>query len=240
MYRFDAKLMAMPADINPARKMRMDPDGFGLATLIDDIANYDPELYLALRREFCGYFPHFKTIRVETENAIGRQLTEYGLYTVNTSTTPGKVILFETTSGDIVRARQASEGALLFLGFLALAYLPEPRRPKLLLIEEPEKGIYPKALDQIIPIVKRWTVESPSATTPQIVMSTHSPYVLSIFDPDQVTFLRRQEDGVHGRPLRDAPHIKERLAGGEFYLGELWYNLTEEELFGDVEVAKSS
>jgi len=38
---------------------------------------------------------------------------------------------------------------------------------------------------------------------------------------------------VVARPLRDAPHIDERLAGGEFYLGELWYNLDEEELFQD-------
>ena len=35
------------------------------------------------------------------------------------------------------------------------------------------------------------------------------------------------------RPLRDAPHIDERLGDGEFYLGELWYNLDEEELFQD-------
>ena len=42
----------------------------------------------------------------------------------------------------------------------------------------------------------------------------------------------RPDAPVRARPLRDAPNIKQRM-GNEFYLGELWYNLTEEELFGD-------
>jgi hypothetical protein len=33
--------------------------------------------------------------------------------------------------------------------------------------------------------------------------------------------------------MRDAPDIQQRLGGGAFYLGELWYNLSEEELFGE-------
>ena len=37
---------------------------------------------------------------------------------------------------------------MLFLGLLALIHSPEP--PKLLLIEEPEKGVYPKRLEEVI------------------------------------------------------------------------------------------
>jgi hypothetical protein len=70
---------------------------------------------------------------------------------------------------------------------------------------------------------------------PQIIMTTHSPYVLSFFEPEEATFLSRPPDApdapVRARPLREAPKIKERL-GDDFYLGELWYNLSEEELFG--------
>ncbi|HUT91400.1 MAG TPA: hypothetical protein VMY37_18015 [Thermoguttaceae bacterium] len=72
---------------------------------------------------------------------------------------------------------------------------------------------------------------------PQIIQTTHSPYVLSFFEPEEVTFLSRSKDGpdapVRARPLRDAPNIKERM-GSEFYLGELWYNLSEEDLFGEL------
>ncbi len=129
----------------------------------------------------------------------------------------------------MIRAQQASDGAILFLGFLALANLPHP--PRLLLIEEPETGIYPERLRQVIELLRKMTAAS-GETAPQIVFTTHSPYVLSLFQPEEVTFMSRGDDGiVRARPLRDAPHIKERLEG--FYLGELWYNLSEEELFAD-------
>jgi predicted ATPase len=147
----------------------------------------------------------------------------------------GKGICFETRLGARIRARQASDGAILFLAFLALAYVPTP--PTLLLIEEPENGIYPKRLGELIKLLKDLAHRADGVQLPQIIISTHSPYVVSFFEPEEVTFLGRPlhdaDAPVRARPLRDAPHIRDRLAGGEFYLGELWYNLTEEELFGD-------
>jgi predicted ATPase len=234
LYRFDPKVLAVPAVPNVARKFRMDPDGFGLATLLDDILGYDPELFLALRKTFCEIFPQFKAVRVETATAYYRQLGQQGVHNLMPGQPgqTGKVILFETQWGGVVRARQASEGVLLFLAFLALVHLPTEHRPKLILLEEPERGVYPKKLEELIQALKKW-VEAAGETAPQIVMATHSPYVISFFQPEQVTFLSRAKGGgVRARPLRYAPHIYDRLAGG-FYLGELWYNLTEEELFGD-------
>ena len=86
-------------------------------------------------------------------------------------------------------------------------------------------------------MLKEMVHRSEGVRFPQIILSTHSPYVLSFFEPEEVTFLSRPPDDPNGpvraRPLREAPHIKERLADGEFYLGELWYNLSEKDLFGD-------
>jgi predicted ATPase len=232
-YSFDAKLMAIPAAINPVRRFRMDPDGFGLATLLDDIVGYDPELFLRLRRDFCEFFPQFKSMRVETESAMGRSFSLTGIHSASSQT--GKGIYFETRSGKRIRAQQASDGALLFLGFLALVHLPEP--PGLLLIEEPENGVYPKRLGEVIQLLKHMAARTEGVQIPQIIITTHSPYVVSLFEPEEVTFLGRPggdpDAPVRARPLCDAPHLRQRLAGGEFYLGELWYNLTEEELFGE-------
>ena len=119
-------------------------------------------------------------------------------------------------------------------GLLALAHLPEP--PPLLLLEEPENGIYPKRLGEVITILKDLVHRTEGVRFPQIIMTTHSPFVLSFFEPEEVTFLSRDPNSVGGpvraRPLREAPNIEERL-GSDFYLGELWYNWTEEELFGE-------
>ena len=209
----------------------MDPDGFGLATLLDDILGYDPELFLALRRDFCEFFPQFKSVRIETQEALRRRFNITGQH--QTSTENGKGIFFETHEGRAIRAQQASDGAILFLGLLALIHSPEP--PKLLLIEEPEKGVYPKRLEEVIRLIRRLHDAPAGRAAPQIIMTTHSPYLLTSFHPDEVTLMaRRNGTGpVQARPLRDAPNIEERLGNGEFYLGELWYNLSEEELFAD-------
>jgi predicted ATPase len=233
LYRFDPQLMAIPAAIDPRRKLRMDPDGFGLSTLLDDILGYDAERFLALRRDFCEFFPQFRSVRIESVAAMHRQFQESGQHLASPAT--GKGIFFELASGRAIRAQQASDGAILFLGLLALIHSPEP--PKLLLTEEPEKGVYPKRLEEVIGLIRR-LLDAPSGrAAPQIIMTTHSPYLLTSFHPDEVTLMvRRDGTGpVEARPLRDAPNIEERLGRGEFYLGELWYNLSEEELFANAE-----
>ena len=231
-YALDPKVMAVPAAIDPSRKFRLDPDGFGLPTLLDDILGHAAETFLRLRSDFCEFFPQFRSVRVESENALARSYAPNGLH--SSSGGVGKAIYFETRTGETVRAQQASDGTILFLGFLALAHLPDP--PSLLLIEEPENAIYPKRLQQVISMLKQMAEGTDGVQLPQIILTTHSPYVLSFFEPDEVTFLSRSKDGpdapVRARPLRDAPKIQEGM-GSEFYLGELWYNLTEEELFGE-------
>jgi predicted ATPase len=219
--------MAIPSELSPKRKFRLDPDGFGLPGLLDDILGYDIEHFAKIRNEFCLFFPQFRGVRVETEQGMSREFRETGRH--GAREVVGKGVHFETQGGRSIRAQQASDGAILFLGFLALANLPHP--PRLLLIEEPETGIYPERLGQVIELLRKMTEEA-GEKAPQIVFSTHSPYMLSFFQPEEVTFMSRGDDGaVRARPLRDAPHIQERLDG--FYLGELWYNLSEEELFAD-------
>ncbi len=123
----------------------------------------------------------------------------------------------------------------MILAVLALAYLPEP--PRLLLLEEPENGVYPKRLVQLVRLLKEMVEREQGVQFPQIIFTTHSPFVLSLFEPEEVTFLSRPPNnpagGVRARPMRDAPHIRDRMAGGEYSLGELWYNLSEEDLFGE-------
>ncbi len=231
-YAFDSSMMALPAAIDKHRRFRLDPDGFGLATLLDDVVTYQPELFIQLRDRFCELLPQFRSVRVVTEHALKRSWTSSGRY--ESGAADGKGIRFETRSGCLVRGEQASGGAVLLLGFLALAHLPNP--PALLLVEEPETGVYPKRLGQVIKILKQMVHREEGPRFPQIILTTHSPFVLSFFEPEEVTFLSRRKDGpdapVRARPLRDAPKIKERM-GSEFYLGEIWYNLTEEDLFGE-------
>jgi predicted ATPase len=231
LYRFDPQAMAIPVALDPSRKFRMDPDGFGLATLLDDIVGHDRKRFDALSNDFCSFFPQFRSVRIETQHAVSRNIDITGRF--STGIAPGKGIVFETSQGRTIRVQQASDGAVLFLGLIALIHSPEPL--KLLLIEEPEKGVYPKRLEEVIRLIRRLHEAPSGRAAPQIIMTTHSPYLLTSFQPDEVTLMaRRNGNGpVLARPLRDAPHIEERLGDGDFYLGELWYNLSEEDLFAD-------
>jgi predicted ATPase len=227
MYRFDPNEMKTPSALNSDRKFQLECNGFGLSTLLDDLLGYDPDLFASIRNEFCESFPQFRSVRIETVQAASRKHDKTGSYIQ--SLEQGKGITFETQHGTRLHASQVSDGAILFLGFLALTHLPDP--PRLLLIEEPELGVYPQRLEDVIKLLRKLTTGNSQA--PQIVMTTHSPYVLSFFEPEEVTLMSRvDESTVRARPLRDAPNIRERM-GSQFYLGELWYNLTEEELFGD-------
>ena len=87
---------------------------------------------------------------------------------------------------------------------------------------------------EIVKLLREVVAGTPVSARPQLILSTHSPYLLSFFAPEEVTLMSRQPSGgVCALPMRDAPNIKERM-DSEFYLGELWYNLSEEELFGGV------
>ncbi len=204
-YSFQPRLMAVPAAPDLQRKFKPDPDGFGLATLLQDIVTYDPKLFIDLREQFFAFFPQFKSVRTETEKACVRHYQASGIHT--TSESVGVGIYFESRSGETVRAQQASDGAILFLGFLALAHLPEP--PTLPLIEEPENGIYPKRLGEVIQMLRQLVNRTKGPRFPQIIMTTHSPYVLSYFEPEEVTLSRdpRIPRPVSGRGRCGMPPI---------------------------------
>jgi predicted ATPase len=231
LYRFDPKSMMLPAVPDTSRTFRMDPDGFGLSTLLDDLLSFKPELFIELRKRFMDYYPEFRNIQLETVTAVARQYESTGRHSYSRGAAKG--IFFEAQGGTRIRAQQASDGMILFLGLLGLIYSPKP--PRLLLIEEPERGVYPKRLEQVIGLLRELAQKPPGVPIPQIVMTTHSPYLLSLFKPSEVTLMSREGGSgpVRARPLRFAANIDERLGEDEFYLGELWYNLTEEELFAD-------
>jgi energy-coupling factor transporter ATP-binding protein EcfA2 len=232
-YSLNPRLAAEPAAIDLLRRFRLDQDGFGLATLLNDILGFDPDWFISLRNEFCRLFRQFKGVKVLPTQGAQRNYDPTGIR--GSTPAAGMGIFFEMADGKIVRAQQASDGAMLILALLALTHIPNP--PSLLLLEEPENGIYPHLLRQVINILKLQADRIGGIRFPQIILTTHSPYVLSFFEPEEVTLLSRPrgepDAPVRARPLRDIPDIRQRLAEDELYLGELWYNFTEEELFGN-------
>lgn len=126
-----------------------------------------------------------------------------------------------------IPAENASAGVRLMLFFITLAYHPEP--PKLILFEEPENGVHPRRLIDIMKLLREVTAGKHGQSA-QIVMTTHSPYLLDSVDPnkDQVLVFRRRDDGGRTAEAPDAERLKVFLE--EFMLGEVWFNQGEEGL----------
>jgi predicted ATPase len=127
-----------------------------------------------------------------------------------------------------IPADLSSTGVRMLLTFVAMAYHPRP--PGLVLLEEPETGVHPERLADIMRLLREITEGKHGGRAAQVIMTTHSPYLLDLVDveKDQVLVFRRQDDGSRTAEPADAARLKAFL--GEFMLGEVWYNQGEEGL----------
>jgi predicted ATPase len=85
-------------------------------------------------------------------------------------------------------------------------------------VDEPENGIHPKRLQDVIRILRELVK---AQTHSQVILTTHSPYVVDLFHPEEVTLCRRLEDGsVSVHRLSESQSVREQL--DVFTLGEIW------------------
>ena len=95
---------------------------------------------------------------------------------------PSVVFLFlEDTDKNRFNARSISDGTLRFLAIsyltLASAFMRDSSLPPpLLIIEEPENGLYVRVLKPLLEQI------DPSGTAGQFIFTTHSPYLIDLFD----------------------------------------------------------
>jgi len=126
------------------------------------------------------------------------------------------LLWFELTSGERVPSVTMSDGALLLLEYLTLL-LASPR-PKILLIDGPEEGIHPRALEKLINFFRSVQSEDPEL---QILMASHSPDLLSFLEPEEIVVTYRQEKGYTKAACLDQhPDLDQWLEG--LTPGELW------------------
>ncbi len=111
-------------------------------------------------------------------------------------------------------ADEVSEGVLYFLALLCIVHQPNP--PKLLLLEEPERGIHPRRIGEVMNFIFQLAEEKDI----QIVLTTHNEHVLNDFAtrPEAVfVFDKNEEATTEVRNLKkdiiDPSHKKSREMG---------------------------
>lgn len=89
-------------------------------------------------------------------------------------------------------ADELSEGTLYFLALLCIVNQPNP--PKLLLLEEPEKGIHPRRIWEVMKFIFQLAEEKDI----QIILTTHNEHVVNAFShmPEAVFVFDKDEEGA--------------------------------------------
>ncbi len=101
-------------------------------------------------------------------------------------------------------ARSLSEGTLRYLALCVL--LEDPTMTGLITMEEPENGIHPANLEQVVRLVRDLAVDSqlpPGADNPlrQVIVNTHSPAVVRLIGEPDLLYARRHQVVVDGEEL---------------------------------------
>jgi predicted ATPase len=106
-----------------------------------------------------------------------------------------------------------SDGTIRFLAHLLVVFGASP--PPLVCFEEPENYIHPHSLELLAHVLKK------ASTRSQILLSTHSPYLLNFLEPDDIIVVEKHEGATEASRPTHPGAIKEALK--TLGLGEMWY-----------------
>ena len=135
----------------------------------------------------------------------------------------GQELIFDMMSGNDLPASSVSEGTLVVLAVLTLVYSDE--ETDLIMLDDVELGLHPKAQRDLMRQLRRVQEKNPKL---QIIVSTHSPYVIDEFIPEGVWLFSTDSEGCAvSKRLSEHPDARralEVLTTGEFWSaeGESW------------------
>jgi predicted ATPase len=179
----------------PGQARGFKPDGSNLPWVIADLEKRHPD---ALRE----WMDHVNTALPDLE----------GVRTVERPDDKHRYLVLRYKGGLEVPSWVASDGTLRMLALTLPAYLPSFRG--VYLIEEPENGIHPRAVEAVFQSLS-------SAYDAQLLLATHSPVILSVADPEQVLCFAKGDDGATDI-VRGSEHPALRDWQGEINLGSLF------------------
>jgi len=123
------------------------------------------------------------------------------------------VFIEEQGLGARIPSWAMSEGTLRLLAHLAVVCSPSP--PALVCFEEPENYLHPRALELLANALKK------ASDRTQVLLSTHSPYLLNFLEPDDLQIVEKKDGGTVVSRVQDPEGVKEALK--TLGLGEMWY-----------------
>lgn len=153
------------------------------------------------------------------EATVKRVFPDFGSFEIDEDPSNGKIRLGWCHSDHETRFRAShfSDGTLRFIALCALFLQPLDLMPDVILIDEPELGLHPKALTVLAAMMR-----SVVAQGKQVIVTTQSSSFLSEFDTASVVVVEREGEATVFKPVSDLGiPIEEWLEQYES-LGALW------------------
>lgn len=175
---------------------RLSPDGSNAARLLKQIQDQDANLYQTIEEVIRRVIPAIKTMRPKR---TGRRWTVEFTEKFDI----GPEAKFEAMS--------MSEGTLRLLALLLAVYSPFP--PSVIILEEPEATLHPGAAAVLVDALKEASLRT------QILVTTHSPDLITHFDADSLRAVERVNGVSHIGPI--APTQLEVIRQRLFTAGEI-------------------
>jgi predicted ATPase len=165
-------------------RIKLEKGGSNIAEYLLDIRRLDPLAFEGIVNTLQLVLPYSQDLQVaitsELDRSVYLQLTEKNFKV------PGWLL---------------STGTLRILALLALLRHPEP--PPLIIIEEIENGLDPSSVHLIVNEIR----EAVEGGKTQVILTTHSPYLLDLLLLDHIVLVER----VEGQPVFSRPGDNKQL-----------------------------
>lgn len=214
-YRFDPQALRKPAPL--ASRPVLSPSGDNLAAVLDAVlSGPDRSAAFAIDAAIRASIPTLGGLALRTIEREGGRIEK--VIELSLAAPNGRSVA--------IPAAHASEGALLLVALLALAY---GSTPDILLLEAPETGLHPTRIGMVVDLLRKISEGKVSGAPRQVILATHSPILLNYVKPEEVRLMRRDPArGTRIDSMTSVPYVNGLLRG--FGVGEVWAKLAEDGL----------
>lgn len=171
-------------------------DGANLAAYLYMLKNTDERAFNLIEATIHSIAPYFKGFKlIPDKNMEGYIALEWE----------------ERDSDMYLDATNFSDGTLRFIALTTLLLQPNP--PQTIIIDEPELGLHPAAINKLGAMIRRASAKA------QIIVATQSVSVVDCFTPEDIIVVDRR-DGQSAFERLNGENYSEWLA--DYSLGEIW------------------
>lgn len=153
----------------PGQGLAFRPDGSNLPWVISELRTD--------KGQFHAWLDHVRTALPDISD----------IDTVERGEDRHRYLMITYANGAVVPSWLVSDGTLRLLALTIPAYLKDVAST--LLIEEPENGIHPRAIETVLQSLS-------SIYTSQVFIATHSPIALNMLEPKQILCFAKDPDGA--------------------------------------------